>query len=113
MLPYTPLHYLLFSQQDQYPHAPYSVLVMTSANFSGNPILTLNEQVQNLLGNIADFYLLHNRDIHVHCDDTVARVPDSLDKELKQIYPIRRSRGYSPGPISSPFAGRSVLAGGA
>ena len=113
MLPYTPLHYLLFSQQDQYPHAPYSVLVMTSANFSGNPILTLNEQVQNLLGNIADFYLLHNRDIHIHCDDTVARVPDTIDKELKQIYPIRRSRGYSPGPISSPFSGRSVLAGGA
>jgi len=113
MLPYTPLHYLLFSHKDQFPQAPYSVLVMTSANFSGNPILTQNQQVQQLLGNIADFYILHNRDIHVHCDDTVARVPDSLDEDMKGIYPIRRSRGFAPGPITSPLSGRSVLAGGA
>jgi len=113
MLPYTPLHYLLFSHQDQFPHAPYSVLIMTSANFSGNPILTQNEQVQNLLGNIADFYLLHDRDIHVHNDDSVARVADPFSEELRQIYPIRRSRGYAPEPISSPISGRSILAGGA
>ena len=113
MLPYTPLHYLLFSNKDDFPKAPYSVLVMTSANFSGNPILTQNQQVQQLLGNIADFYILHNRDIHIHCDDTVARVPDSLDTDLKGIYPIRRSRGFAPGPIRSPLSGRSVLAGGA
>jgi hydrogenase maturation protein HypF len=113
MLPYTPLHYLLFSNQDEYPHAPYSVLIMTSANFSGNPILTQNEQVQDLLGDIADFYLLHDRDIHIHCDDTVARVPESSTESLKHIYPIRRSRGYAPAPISSPLSGSSILAGGA
>ena len=113
MLPYTPLHYLLFSHQSQYPRAPYSILVMTSANFSGNPILTQNDQVRDLLGTIADFYLFHNRDIHIHCDDSVARVPDTINQGLKQIYPIRRSRGYAPAPISSPLSGRSILAGGA
>ncbi len=113
MLPYTPLHYLLFSDQNQFPLAPYSVLVMTSANFSGNPILTQNDEVQKLLGDIADFYLLHNRDIHIHCDDTVVRIPDSTAEELKQIYPIRRSRGFAPGPIISPFSEYSLLAGGA
>lgn len=113
MLPYTPLHYLLFSQKDHFPQASYSVLVMTSANFSGNPILTQNQQVQQLLGNIADFYIFHNRDIHIHCDDSVATVPDSLDGDMKGNYPIRRSRGFAPGPISSPLSGRSVLGGGA
>lgn len=113
MLPYTPLHYLLFSQKDLYPEAPYSVLVMTSANFSGNPILTWNEQVQELLGDIADFYLLHNRDIHIHCDDSVARVPNTIEEDLREIYPIRRSRGFAPGPISSPLSGGSILAAGA
>jgi len=49
MLPYTPLHYLLFSANDQYPAAPFSVLVMTSANFSGNPILTGNQEVREYL----------------------------------------------------------------
>jgi hydrogenase maturation protein HypF len=57
MLPYTPLHYLLFSANEQYPAAPYSVLVMTSANFSGNPILTGNQEVREYLNNIADAYL--------------------------------------------------------
>jgi len=113
MLPYTPLHYLLFSDKNKYPQAPYSVLIMTSANFSGNPILTQNDQVQKLLGNIADFYLLHDRDIHIHCDDSVVRVPDSSDTGLNDITPIRRSRGFSPAPISSPLSGSSVLAGGA
>lgn len=113
MLPYTPLHYLLFSHNDQRSDAAYSVLVMTSANFSGNPILTQNEQVRNFLGNIADFYLLHNRAIHIHCDDTVARLPDPCEGESSQIYPIRRSRGFSPEPITSPLSGGAILAGGA
>ena len=113
MLPYTPLHYLLFSENDHFPAAPYSVLVMTSANFSGNPILTLNADVKEKLRDIADFYLLHDRDIHIHCDDSVLRVPDSTLKSLNQAYHGRRSRGFAPGPISSPLPGRSVLAGGA
>ncbi len=113
MLPYTPLHYLLFSENGRYAEAPFSVLVMTSANFSGNPILTRNEEVREKLVSIADFYLLHDRDIHIHCDDTVAQVPEPTADVLNQIYPIRRSRGYAPGPIPSPLPGKSILAGGA
>ena len=113
MLPYTPLHYLLFSENGHFPAAPYSVLVMTSANFSGNPILTLNADVKEKLRDIADFYLLHNRDIHIHCDDSVLRVPESTLKGLNQAYHVRRSRGFAPGPIPSPLPGKSVLAGGA
>ncbi len=113
MLPYTPLHYLLFSKNNSYPNSFYDVLVMTSANFSGNPILTQNKQVRNQLSTIADFYLFHNRDIHIHCDDTVIRLPAGSDLETSAQYPIRRSRGYAPQPISSPFGGESVLGVGA
>ncbi len=113
MLPYTPLHYLLFSGKGKYPSGPYTVLVMTSANFSGNPILTENHAVTSLLNTIADAYLLHNRDIHIHCDDSVARVlPVQIDPSEK-ISSVRRSRGYAPQPIDSPFSGKSVLGTGA
>ncbi|MFV1949851.1 MAG: carbamoyltransferase HypF [Anaerolineales bacterium] len=112
MLPYTPLHYLLFSGKGKYPSSPYTVLVMTSANFSGNPILTENHAVTSLLNTIADAYLLHNRDIHIHCDDSVARVlPVQIDPSEK-ISSVRRSRGYAPQPIDSPFSGKSVLGTG-
>jgi hydrogenase maturation protein HypF len=109
MLPYTPLHHLLFA--DQSPSAAYQVLVMTSANFRGNPILTKNEEVREQLKGIADFYLFHNRDIHVHCDDSVIRVT-RLGGNGSQPYPIRRSRGYAPRPITSPVTSPSVLAVG-
>ncbi|MCJ7717996.1 MAG: carbamoyltransferase HypF [Anaerolineales bacterium] len=109
MLPYTPLHYLLFSQEDQYPGSRYSVLVMTSANFSGNPILTENQEVRDSLKNIADAYLFHDRDIYVHCDDTVSRIPKQLSEEIAGSYQIRRSRGYSPHPIKLPGKSGSIL----
>ncbi len=109
MLPYTPLHYLLFSNNEGYPSAPFSVLVMTSANFSGNPILTGNQEVREYLKNIADAYLFHDRDIHIHCDDTVTRVPIQLTEEIFVSYPTRRSRGYSPHPIKLVEKSGSVL----
>ncbi len=109
MLPYTPLHYLLFSANEQYPAAPYSVLVMTSANFSGNPILTGNQEVREYLNNIADAYLFHDRDIHIHCDDTVTRIPIQLSEEILVSYPTRRSRGYSPHPLKLAEKSSSVL----
>ncbi len=109
MLPYTPLHYLLFSQMEHFPDSQYSVLVMTSANFSGNPILTDNQTVRDFLKNIADAYLFHNRDIHIHCDDTVTRVPSKLADEITDSYPSRRSRGYSPHPIKLPQKSSSIL----
>jgi hydrogenase maturation protein HypF len=86
MLPYTPLHSLLF-------HDNIEVLVMTSANVSGLPMVYKNEEAIEKLNNIADYFLLNDRDIHVAVDDSVARV--ILGKERV----IRRSRGYAPMPV--------------
>jgi hydrogenase maturation protein HypF len=113
MLPYTPLHYLLFSNGENFPRSTYQVLVMTSANFSGNPIQTKNEQVKTLLGSIADYFLFHNRDIQIHCDDTVIRSHPVNANAGSSIYPIRRSRGYAPKSIVSPIPGKSVIGVGA
>ena len=67
MLPYTPLHYLLFGED-------IGALIMTSANISDIPIMYDNQQaVENLRG-IADGFLLHNRDIQTRCDDSLCRV---------------------------------------
>jgi len=85
MLPYTPLHYLLFAV----PDAP-AALVMTSGNRSGMPICTSNEQALAQLSGIADFFLLHNREILTRADDSVGRY-------MAGTYHIfRRSRGYVP-----------------
>lgn len=113
MLPYTPLHYLLFSEKDQFPRSPYQVLVMTSANFRGNPILTQNDQVRDQLAEIADVFLFHNRLIHIHCDDSVIRGAPLEADQAELSFPIRRSRGYAPRPLTSPRSGPSVLAVGA
>lgn len=83
MLPYTPLHYLLFDDG-------LDVLVMTSANASGLPIVYKNDEAVEKLKNIVDYFLLHDREIHIPVDDSVVRV--ILDKECL----IRRSRGYAP-----------------
>lgn len=88
MLPYTPLHHLLFAQPDC-PEA----LVMTSGNISGQPICTSNEQALKQLGDIADYFLLHNREI-------LTRVDDSVTKKLQNAVRLfRRARGYSPSPL--------------
>ncbi len=88
MLPYTPFHHLLFHE----PQCP-DVLVMTSGNSSGAPICTSNSDATAKLGHIADFFLLHNREIVTRVDDSVARVVHTKP----QIY--RRARGYVPAPI--------------
>jgi hydrogenase maturation protein HypF len=103
MLPYTPLHELLFHPSSLIPHP----LVMTSGNFSEEPIATDNDDALTCLAPLADAFLLHNRDIHVRCDDSVVRLFES--KEL----PIRRSRGYAPYPVKLPFAVPTLLAAGA
>ncbi|MFN2114047.1 MAG: carbamoyltransferase HypF, partial [Anaerolineales bacterium] len=100
MLPYTPLHYLLFADGQDFPHSPYSVLVMTSANLRGNPILTANQQVREELSSIADYYLFHNRDIYIQCDDSVFASFQPGDPASDPSYPVRRSRGYAPQPLS-------------
>ncbi len=100
MLPYTPLHHLLFE-------ACPRPLVMTSGNRSDEPIAFENEDALQRLGGIADLFLLHNRPIHVRCDDSVTRQLDGAE------LPLRRSRGYAPQPIALPFeCPRPILAVG-
>lgn len=86
MLPYTPVHYLLFEEK-------LDTIILTSANISDIPIIYKNEEAFSKLSNIADGFLTNNRDIHVRCDDSVIRIFN--DRE----YPIRRSRGYVPFPV--------------
>lgn len=101
MLPYTPLHYLIFRE-------PGLVLVMTSGNVSDEPICFDNEEAFSRLKGIADYFLLHNREIHIRCDDSVTRVAGGHEMIL------RRSRGYVPSPLELPWTFKSpVLACGA
>lgn len=102
MLPYTPLHELLFHPSSVIPHP----LVMTSGNFSEEPIATDNDDALARLAPLADAFLLHNRNIHLRCDDSVVRVFEN--EEL----PIRRSRGYAPYPVKLPSNAPPILATG-
>ncbi|NTV47351.1 MAG: carbamoyltransferase HypF, partial [Chlorobiales bacterium] len=99
MLPYTPLHHLLLATE-------LDALVMTSANLSDEPICIENEEAFERLSGIADFFLMHNRDIYLRCDDSVVI---HLAGTMRQI---RRSRGYAPRPIFVTSDGPSVLAVG-
>jgi hydrogenase maturation protein HypF len=99
MLPYSPLHHLLL-------HGPLKSLVMTSGNVSNEPIAYRNEDACRRLSQIADFFLLHDRDIHMRCDDSVVRVFQG------RPYVLRRSRGYVPFPIKLSFDLEMVLACG-
>ncbi len=92
MLPYTPLHHLIFKD------LPEAVLVMTSANLSEEPIAYTNEDAISRLNGLADAFLMHDRPI-------VMRVDDSVLTELDgQPYFFRHARGYAPNPIRLPFA---------
>ena len=96
MIPYTPLHHLLFGEK-------IKVLVMTSGNVSDEPIAYKNEDAFNRLEEIVDCFLFHNRDVHIRCDDSVTRILPLVTVANKQAeYIIRRSRGYVPQPIIIP-----------
>ncbi len=99
MLPYSPLHHLLLQGR-------LKTLVMTSGNRSEEPIAYKNEEAFHRLKTIADYFLLHNREIHIRCDDSVTRVFD------KKPYILRRSRGYVPFPIKLAFPLEMILACG-
>lgn len=100
MLPYTPLHHLLISEIK-------CPLVMTSGNVSDEPIVYQNEEAFPRLKEIANYFLIHNRDIQMRCDDSVLRVFQG--KELL----LRRSRGYAPQPIKvNAFFDEPILAVG-
>ena len=68
ILPYTPLHHLLFA------NSLFTALVMTSGNLSEEPIATNNDEARERLAKLADAFLMHDRDIHIRCDDAVVRV---------------------------------------
>ena len=101
MLPYTPLHHLIIEESGL-------VLVMTSGNMSAEPIVYQDEHAFDRLKNIADFYCIHNRAIHIRTDDSVVRIWRGNEIVL------RRARGFAPFPFVLNFKFReNILACGA
>ncbi len=100
MLPYTPVHHMLLRDTGL-------PLVMTSGNLSEEPIARDNDEALKRLSGIADYFLVHNRDIYSRYDDSVAMV----EKGTSQL--LRRARSYAPYPITLPFKTRQVLGCGA
>ncbi len=106
LLPYTPLHHLLFRAVPGSEVRVPAVLVVTSGNVSDEPICYQDDDAGARLGRFADAWLVHNRPIHVPCDDSVVRV------ERGEELPIRRSRGYAPLPVPLPFDAVPLVAAG-
>jgi hydrogenase maturation protein HypF len=100
MLPYTPLHHLLLRETGR-------PLVMTSGNLSEEPIAKDNDEALRRLHNIADYFLVHNRDIYARYDDSVMIV----EKDMPRF--TRRARGYAPYPIRLPFKSKQIQGCGA
>jgi hydrogenase maturation protein HypF len=101
MLPYTPLHHLL-AEELGLP------LVLTSGNISDEPIAYQDEDAFERLGGIADCFLVHDREIHIRTDDSVARTFRGRPML------VRRSRGFAPQPVPLPWRfPRPALAAGA
>ncbi len=90
MLPYTGMHYLIFDSTSD------PALIMTSANAANEPIITENKNAIQRLGNVADYFLVHDREIAQRADDSVVRCIGET------LVPVRRSRGYAPAPIVLP-----------
>lgn len=115
MLPYTPVHWLLFHSFAGKPNGADwteelildEALVMTSANRSGDPLVIDNDEAYETLADIADFWLIHNRDILVRCDDSVVRLMGETP-----VF-IRRSRGYAPEALRFKDNFEPTLAAGA
>ena len=100
MLPYTPVHHLLFHYHD------FQALVMTSGNISGSPVVKDNEEALAKLANIADYFLLHNRPIVTQADDSVIRISGNYPA----IY--RRARAFVPSVVNLEHdAGRTLALG--
>lgn len=125
MLPYTPLHYLLFHEAAGRPagtawltEAQPLALVMTSANPHGEPLVRSNDEAFERLAEIADVLLMHDRDIVVRCDDSVLRLRSDLpvgpgEAAGAGVQFLRRARGFTPLAMPLQEAGPPVLAFGA
>jgi hydrogenase maturation protein HypF len=100
LLPYTPLHHLLFSS------GRFEALVMTSGNLSEEPIAIANAEAVERLRNVADAFLVHDRDILRRCDDSVVRIAAG------ELQMMRRSRGYVPVPVALERGSQAILAAG-
>ena len=94
MLPYTPLHHLLYRDFG-------GPLVMTSGNLSDEPIAFHDDEAHRRLAGIADAFLAHDRPIHRRCEDSVVR----------RSFPVRRSRGFAPSPLPLSSSQPLVAAG--
>ena len=106
MLPYTPLHHILL-RDVEHP------IVMTSGNLSDMPLITENDEALEVLLGIADYFLLHDRPIHIRCDDAVWWVDESAATQWLAQQPLRRSRGDAPYPIRLPWRSKQhILATG-
>ena len=93
MLPTSPLHLLLFEPLQGDPTPRFDLLVMTSGNRRGEPICIANDEARRRLGDIADAFLFHNREIILRNDDSLCALP----RGQPQVW--RRARGYAPHPI--------------
>ena len=121
MLPYAPLHHLLFASPfDSAQGRPlnsqlstlnlqpaFAALVMTSGNISDEPVAFEDDEALRRLSGIADYFLLHDRPIHIRSDDSVMRVFQG-----KPLF-YRRARGYAPRAVTLPFPVPPLLAAGA
>jgi hydrogenase maturation protein HypF len=101
MLPYMPFHYMLFKQLKT------DAIVLTSGNFSNEPILIENDDAKEVFSSLIDAIVLHNREIFNRTDDSVVRVI----KGKERIF--RRSRGYAPGPVRTALNADGIVAFGA
>jgi len=101
MLPYMPIHYLLFEKLD------IPAIVLTSGNLSDEPVMIDNEEAQEHLGRVADGFLVYNRDIYNRTDDSVLMFTGNQQRL------IRRSRGYAPAPVNLHLNTDGIFAAGA
>lgn len=113
MLPYTPIHWLIFFEAAGRPNdrewmnKPLDlVLVMTSANAGGEPLVIDNIQAIDMLGGICDAFLIHNRDILIRCDDSLVR------QTGENFQLVRRARGFTPSRIRLAKNGPQVITTG-
>jgi hydrogenase maturation protein HypF len=101
MLPYMPLHYMLFKRLKT------DAIVLTSGNFSNEPILIENVEATANFSSLIDAIVLHNREIFNRTDDSVVRIIDGKERIF------RRSRGYAPAPVRTALNVEGIVAFGA